>query len=121
MKSAYNKQCSNFLKHPFHVVNNWTLQSQFKSTWEKTVSEDSIRQGVRAFSKVPLNPNAVPVSAYEPSKPTDAWIVKKSLSYVYTAEDQAATKSLGNSEDDIFKVTPIFDNVKTVIDNQWPK
>lgn len=122
LKSAYNEQCSDFLlEHPLHVVDKWTFPSLFKNAWQKAVSMDNIRNGFRACGIVPLNPSAVPVSVYGPSKPTDVPIAQQSPSLVdTTAEDQAATTSVDNAEDAMFIATPILDNVQPVIDISDP-
>ncbi|XP_069112283.1 tigger transposable element-derived protein 6-like [Argopecten irradians] len=69
---AYNQACSEFLaESAYHVVNKGSFPQLFKKAWDVGVSPNNIVSGFKACGIVPLNPQAVPAAAYQPSVATD--------------------------------------------------
>jgi len=80
LKSVYNGECSDFLvDHPLHVINKWTFPMLFRKSWEKAFLVENITSGFCACGIYPFNADAVPQSAYGPSKTTDVPLLQKTV------------------------------------------
>lgn len=65
---AYNRVCSEFLsENPSNLINKWTFPKMFSKAWEAAITKENIQSGFRACGIYPLNPHAIPTSAYLPS------------------------------------------------------
>ena len=111
-KYVYNEYCSDFLiEHLFLVVHRCTFPTLLKNAWEKALSVDNIKNGFRAFGIVPFNTNAITLSAYGSSKPTDVPMTQNGQALVdITDTEEAVSKLLVSSEDPLLSATPLFDD-----------
>lgn len=67
---SYDRECTEFMaEHPDHLINKATWPRIFKKAWEAGITPQNIKSGFRATGIYPLNPSAVPDSAYLPSEP----------------------------------------------------
>lgn len=77
--AAYNTATSEYLsENPLHSVNKWSFPGIIDIAWKKAFTATNIINGFRACGIYPFNPSVIPLSSYEPSKPTDAKTVSAS-------------------------------------------
>jgi hypothetical protein len=108
LKSAYNELCSDFLvEHPLHVINKWSFPTLFRQSWEKALSVENITNGFRACGIHPFNENAVPLTAYGPSKPTDVQLTQNGQNSIScTTTDDAMSTGTPVTTDTLLTASP---------------
>ena len=72
LSREYNRVCSEFMaKSLSNIVNKWEWPSLFQKAYDKTVTKANIKAGFEKCGICPLNPKAIPETAYAPSIPFD--------------------------------------------------
>ena len=87
--TAYNFACTEFLSaHPSNLINKWTFPSMFTKAWTSAMTCSNLKNGFKATGIYPLNKDAIPSHAYDPS-------------LAFEKEDTQATTSTDTVESEV--------------------